>query len=138
MPSSGPHEFAIAKSERGILDQIEANDSEMDLDILPPKFVWAAVTIQRQVRVMINRNRFRISLYKLILLKNIVETKVHKERMQMLFAFEQLIINTEEADHRSLCSSEGDERTKFIEQTGLTHDQIKEVLENESDPYLRQ
>jgi hypothetical protein len=32
----------------------------------------------------------------LILFKNIVETKVHKEKMQLLFAFEQIIINTEE------------------------------------------
>jgi hypothetical protein len=31
-------------------------------------------------------------------LKNIIETKVHKEKMQMLFAFEQLIINTEDPD----------------------------------------
>ena len=45
---------------------------------------------------MIARNKFRMALYKLILLKNIVETKVHKEKMQMLFAFEQLIINTED------------------------------------------
>jgi len=45
---------------------------------------------------MIARNNFRVSLYKLILLKNIVETKVHKEKMQVLFAFEQLIINTED------------------------------------------
>ena len=44
---------------------------------------------------MISRNNFRVALYKLILLKNIVETKMHKERMQILYAFEQLIINTE-------------------------------------------
>jgi hypothetical protein len=37
---------------------------------------------------MIARNNFRVALYKLILLKNIVETKMHKERMQMLYAFE--------------------------------------------------
>ena len=42
--------------------------------------------------------RFRTSLYKLIVLKYIIETKVHKEKMQMLFAFEQLIINTEDPD----------------------------------------
>ena len=47
---------------------------------------------------MISRNNFRVALYKLILLKNIVETKVHKERMQVLYAFEQLIINTEDCD----------------------------------------
>jgi len=37
---------------------------------------------------MIARNNFRLSLYKLILLKNILDTKLHKEKMQMLFAFE--------------------------------------------------
>ena len=33
-----------------------------------------------------------------MLLKNIVENKVHKERMTMLYAFEQLIINTEDEE----------------------------------------
>ncbi len=47
---------------------------------------------------MIARKNFRLSLYKLMLLKNIVENKVHKEKMQMLYAFEQLIINTEDED----------------------------------------
>ena len=37
---------------------------------------------------MISRNNFRVALYKLILLKNIVDTKVHKEKMQVLYAFE--------------------------------------------------
>ena len=47
---------------------------------------------------MLARNNFRVALYKLILLKNIVETKIHKEKIQMLYAFEQLIINTEDFD----------------------------------------
>ena len=38
-----------------------------------------------------------MSLYKLLLLKNIVENKVHRERMAMLDCFEQLILNTDEA-----------------------------------------
>ena len=42
------------------------------------------------------RKRFRLALYKLMLLKNIIENKVHKEKMQMLYAFEQMIINTED------------------------------------------
>jgi hypothetical protein len=46
---------------------------------------------------MLNRIRFRTCLYKLILFRNIVDQKVHKENMCLLFAFEQLIINTEEA-----------------------------------------
>ena len=45
---------------------------------------------------MIARKAFRISLYKMMLFKNIVENKVHKEKMSMLYAFEQLIINTED------------------------------------------
>lgn len=47
---------------------------------------------------MLARKRFRLALYKLILLKNIVDNKVHKEKMSMLYAFEQLIINTEDGD----------------------------------------
>lgn len=66
------------------------------LDLTDPVYEEAACKIQRQVRVMIARNNFRVSLYKLILLKNILDTKLHKEKMQMLFAFEQLIINTED------------------------------------------
>lgn len=31
-----------------------------------------------------------------MLLKNLLENKVHKEKMQMLYAFEQMIINTED------------------------------------------
>lgn len=53
-----------------------------------PIYAEAATKIQRQARVMIARNNFRLSLYKLILLKNILDTKLHKEKMQMLFAFE--------------------------------------------------
>ncbi|CDW86827.1 UNKNOWN [Stylonychia lemnae] len=56
----------------------------------------SATMIQRAARKMIARKNFRISLYKLMLFKNIVENKVHKEKMQMLYAFEQLIINTED------------------------------------------
>ena len=55
-----------------------------------------AIRIQRAVRKMLARKRFRLSLYKLMLIKNIIENKVHKEKMQMLYAFEQMIINTED------------------------------------------
>ena len=121
--------------ERGILDQLEAAESDYDLDYLEtdPKYARAAVRIQRQARVMVARNNFRVALYKLILIKNIVETKMHKERMQCLYAFEQLIINTEEMedserrgrDDTDEQDEEGDEadeiQTQFIEQqTGLT------------------
>ena len=57
----------------------------------------SVIKIQRAVRKMIARKGFRISLYKMMLFKNIVENKVHKEKMTMLYAFEQLIINTEDA-----------------------------------------
>lgn len=59
------------------------------------KLERAATIIQGQARVMLARKNFRMSLYKLILLKNLVDNKVHKEKMSMLYAFEQLIINTE-------------------------------------------
>jgi hypothetical protein len=45
---------------------------------------------------MIARIRFRNSLYKMILLRNIIENKMHKEKMALLFGFEQFIINTED------------------------------------------
>lgn len=87
------------KEERGMLDQIEAAESDLDiLDFEDEKYVKAAQVIQRQARVMIARNNFRVALYRLILLKNIVDTKIHKERMQMLYCYEQLIINTEDFD----------------------------------------
>ena len=45
---------------------------------------------------MLSRKHFRLALYKMMLLKNIIENKQHKEKMNMLYAFEQLIINTED------------------------------------------
>ena len=57
----------------------------------------SAERIQRAARRMISRIRFRTALYKLIIFRNIIENKMHKEKMAQLFAFEQLIINTEEA-----------------------------------------
>lgn len=129
-------ELIVEKNDRGILDQIEIAESDYELDYSDEKFGRAAVVIQRQARVMIARNNFRVALYKLILLKNIVETKVHKERMQMLFAFEQLIINTEDESEEE--GPDGTRSaTKFIESTGLTAEQIQEILESEKDPYLR-
>lgn len=56
----------------------------------------AANKIQKAAKKMISRKRFRINLYKMMLVKNIIENKVHKEKMTMLYAFEQLIINTED------------------------------------------
>jgi hypothetical protein len=83
--------------------------------------------IQRQARVMIARNNFRVCLYKLILLKNIIETKVHKEKMQMLFAFEQLIINTEDPETEVQADPASDPQ-----------DELSRLLEGETDPYLRE
>ena len=57
----------------------------------------SAEMIQRVARKMIARKNFKRSLYKLIIFRNILENKIHKEKMAILFAFEQLIINTEEA-----------------------------------------
>ena len=56
----------------------------------------SAERIQRAARKMIARKNFKKALYKLIIFRNILENKIHKEKMEILFAFEQLIINTEE------------------------------------------
>lgn len=65
-------------------------------DTVLPGVDEAALRIQRTARVFLARKSFRKNLYKLIIFRNIVENKVHKEKMSMLFGFEQLIINTEE------------------------------------------
>ena len=51
-----------------------------------------------------------------------------------------MIINTEDLDGSDGEHNNGEEdfKTKFIESTGLTKEQIEEVLANETDPYLRQ
>ena len=79
-----------AKPKRKPRDEITFEDVEN-----------AILLIQRQSRVFLNCRRFRQSLYRLILLKNIVETKVHKENLQLLFAFEQFIMNTEDGNEPS-------------------------------------
>ena len=112
----GSKEVIVDSGERGILDQLDGAESDVELDFRDEKYTQAALVIQRQARVMIARNNFRVALYKLIQLKNIVETKIHKERMQVLYAFEQFIINTEDPSG----SEEDDEnsqenQTKFIE-----------------------
>lgn len=45
-------------------------------------------------------------------MKNIIETKIYKEKMQMLFAFEQIIINTEDPDETGY-----DDEIQFTEDT---------------------
>jgi len=86
----------------------------------------SASRIQRAARAMIARIRFRNSLYKLIIFRNIVETKMHKEKMAMLFGFEQLIINTEEQQEQELAE---EERTKFIDdevgEAAIEEDEMK-------------
>ena len=54
------------------------------------------IIIQRSARRMLARLKFRKCLYKLIFLKNIIDKKLHKEKIQTVYAFEQFIINTEE------------------------------------------
>lgn len=68
------------------LPEQESRDSgeyydDVELDLSDPAYEVAAIKIQRQARVMIARNNFRVNLYKLILLKNIIDTKMHKEKM---------------------------------------------------------
>ena len=80
---------------------------------------------------MIARNKFRMALYKLILLKNIVETKVHKEKMQMLFAFEQLIINTEDFGAEEEEADDADNRD-------FTKEEQLRLIQQEDEPFLKQ
>ena len=80
---------------------------------------------------MIARNNFRICLYKLILLKNIIDTKIHKEKMQTLFAFEQLIINTEDRN------GETNEDLNFIDGSH-SQNEIARALAEEDDPFMRE
>ena len=78
----------------------------------------SVVKIQRAGRKMIARKNFRINLYKMMLFKNIVENKVHKEKMSMLYAFEQLIINTEDGEG---ADSYYDEEVDPYEHPGLPY-----------------
>ena len=71
---------------------------------------------------MINRINFKNSLYKLILLKNIIETKVYKEKMAVLFAFEQMIINTEEAQEDEI-----EYKEESADEEDLMKDQIMKL-----------
>jgi hypothetical protein len=88
---------------------------------------------------MISRKRFRLSLYKLMLLKNLVENKVHKEKMQMLYAFEQMIINTEdEGEPDYYDDAYGDEEypdergpSKYMNEEGRILEDSKEDDEDE-------
>ena len=75
---------------------------------------------------MLNRIRFRTCLYKLILFRNIVQNKVHKENMSCLFAFEQLIINTEE------CQEEEELMAQELEQQQIREEIMKITKTNPS------
>lgn len=61
----------------------------------------------------------------MILVKNLIQAKVHKEQMRMLFAFEQLIMNTEDPD-------DPDESANHSELT-----KIKQRIDDEQDKYLK-
>ena len=63
--------------------------------------------------MMLSKIRFRTCLYKLILLRNIIENKVHREKMSLLFSFEQLIINTEEAQEEEELRAQEEEQQKI-------------------------
>ena len=47
-----------------------------------------------------NRRRFQKCFFKLVLLRNMVETKVHKETMVIYKAFEKLVKNSAHANGR--------------------------------------
>ena len=77
---------------------------------------------------MINRINFRNSLYKLIVLGNVLENKLHKEKMAKLYAFEQLIINTEEVMEQEFMEKQQMEQEQANEEAEVdevTEDDIK-------------
>ena len=76
---------------------------------------------------MLARKHFRLSLYKLMLLKNIIENKVHKEKMQMLYAFEQMIINTED-------ENDPDYYDEMYGEEGGHHDGTRAVVGRGEEP----
>ncbi len=51
----------------------------------------SVLVIQRQARVFLRVHRFKRNLYRLILLKSLIESKLNKEQRAMLLAFEQMI-----------------------------------------------
>lgn len=53
----------------------------------------SVVKIQNQYRVYLRRRKFKRSLYKLMIFKNIIDTRVHKEDMKLYRAFEALFFN---------------------------------------------
>lgn len=55
----------------------------------------------------------------MMLLKNIIENKVHKEKMQMLYAFEQMIINTEDEEEDYYDEIYGQEEGPEYEGVGM-------------------
>lgn len=80
----------------------------------------SARRIQRAARKMIARIRFRHHLYKLLVFRNIVEMKMHKEKMATLYGFEQLIINTEEQQELELAEQEQQEQAKILDEMKVT------------------
>ena len=53
----------------------------------------SVVKIQNQYRVYLSRRKFKRSLYKLMIFKNIIDTRIHKEDMKLYRAFEVLFFN---------------------------------------------
>ena len=84
---------------------------------------------------MIARIRFRNSLYKMILLRNIIENKMHKEKMALLFGFEQFIINTEDyLLDQQIQEDNNQNKIKIIESSQLedVKNEIWTKIENEN------
>ena len=47
----------------------------------------SCVKIQRLIRTYLNKRRFKRSLFKLLILKNIVDSKLHRDNMRVYRAF---------------------------------------------------
>ena len=85
---------------------------------------------------MLNCKRFRVCLYRLVLLKSILEAKIHKDKMKMLFAFEQLIINTEDPD--GTYYEEGNEEDNDYKEYEEKRQKLLKDIEEEEDPYMKE
>lgn len=70
----------------------------MELAVFNHKSKYAkedsAIKIQNMIRLFLNRRRFKRNLFKLLVFKNIVEAKLHRENMRVYQAFQRLYFST--------------------------------------------
>ena len=115
MKMKAENDIDLGDKLEAMLKDMQSTTNELK-KISQPNLDESAIKIQRAARLMLDKIRFRTCLYKLILLRNIIENKVHKEKMCLLFSFEQLIINTEEAQEEEELRAQEEEQQKIREE----------------------